>query len=68
MCKENEFLLGWKTEVNEMIFFSSRNPDGTTSAVINLYTNYVNYQNNATQNALDKIGAITVILRNTSTK
>ncbi|UJR30132.1 hypothetical protein I4U23_017673 [Adineta vaga] len=43
-----------------------QNPDGTTSVVINVNTNYLNFLNNSTQNALDKIGAITTVLVNTT--
>ncbi|CAF1111478.1 unnamed protein product, partial [Adineta ricciae] len=43
-----------------------QNPDGTTSAVINVNTNYLNFQNNATQNALNGIGAITIVAVNTT--
>jgi len=64
LCTKNEL---HEIKLNKIVF-SSRNPDGTTSAIINLVTNYVNFQNNATQNALDKIGAVTVVLTNTSTK
>lgn len=46
--------------------FFRRNPDGTTSAVININTNYINFVNNATQNALNNIGAVVTILYNTS--
>ena len=45
-------------------FLSSQNPDGTASAVINIVTNYVNYLSNATQSALDRIGAISIGLIN----
>ncbi|CAF0850468.1 unnamed protein product [Adineta steineri] len=42
------------------------NPDGTTSAVINVNTNYLNFLNNSTQNALNNIGAVTTVLVNTT--
>jgi hypothetical protein len=48
------------------LFFYSPNSDGTTSAIININTNYINFLNNATQGALNQIGAITTVLINTS--
>lgn len=49
-----------------LLFVHSQNPDGTTSAIINVNTNYLNFLNNATQGALNQIGAITTVIVNTS--
>lgn len=53
---------------NYLIYFSRRNPDGTTSAVVNINTNYINYLNNATQAALNNVGTIITTIYNTSKK
>jgi len=45
---------------------SSQNPDGTTSAILDISTSYLNFQNNATQTVLNTIGAVTTVLVNTS--
>lgn len=54
-----------KLRYNYCIIYS-QNPDGTTSAVIKVNTNYLNFLNNATQSALNSIGAIITIITNTS--
>ncbi|UJR32550.1 hypothetical protein I4U23_020012 [Adineta vaga] len=38
-----------------------RNPDGTTGAMINISTNYLNFLNNSIQNALDRIGILPTV-------
>jgi hypothetical protein len=47
-------------------FFYSENPDGTTNAVVNINTNYLNFLNNSTQTALTTIGGITTVIIDTS--
>ncbi|CAF3707629.1 unnamed protein product [Rotaria sordida] len=42
------------------------NPDGTTSAIINVNTNYLNFLNNSTQSALNNLPGISIVPVNTT--
>ncbi|CAF4535527.1 unnamed protein product [Rotaria sp. Silwood1] len=52
--------------VRSDIISITKNNDGTTSAIININSNYLNFLNNATQTALNNIGGITIVPTNSS--
>jgi hypothetical protein len=62
----NEILIMMISNIFFLSVYYSQNPDGTTSAIVNINTNYLNFLNNATQGILSQIGTIITVVVNTS--